>query len=104
MSATRRQFLASALAAGAGLALGGPAAAIDPIRRTGKPHLRLSLAAYSYRKYLDLKKPTMTLDDAHRLGGKVKGAIRAAVPRVQYVLVHMEPFAGATIPTGSPPS
>jgi sugar phosphate isomerase/epimerase len=63
---TRRQFLHTALAAGTGLALAGPAPAIDPIRRTGKPHIRLSIAAYSYRKYLDLKqkpKPRMTLDD-----------------------------------------
>jgi sugar phosphate isomerase/epimerase len=66
MTATRRQFLQSALAAGSGLALAGPAAAIEPIRRPGKPHIRLSIAAYSYRKYLDLKakpKPSMTLDD-----------------------------------------
>jgi hypothetical protein len=26
------------------------------------------------------------------MSGKVKAAIRGAVPRVQYVLVHMEPF------------
>src|SRR5262245_29240176 len=63
---TRRQFLHTALAAGTGMALAGPAAAIDPIRRPGKPHLRLSIAAYSYRQYLDLKpkpKPSMNLDD-----------------------------------------
>jgi divalent metal cation (Fe/Co/Zn/Cd) transporter len=36
--------------------------------------------------------PATRLDDAHRLGGMVKGAIRAAVPRVSWVLVHMEPF------------
>jgi sugar phosphate isomerase/epimerase len=63
---TRRQFLHTALAAGTGLALAGPAVAIEPVRRTGKPHIRLSIAAYSYRKYLDLKlkpKPSMTLDD-----------------------------------------
>lgn len=62
----RRQFLQSALALGAGLAAGTPAPAIDPIERRGNPHLRLSLAAYSYRKYLDLKQkpgPSMTLDD-----------------------------------------
>jgi sugar phosphate isomerase/epimerase len=61
-SLTRRQFLA----AGAALAVAGSAAAIEPIRRTGPPHLRLSLAAYGFRKYLDLKlqpKPQMTLDD-----------------------------------------
>src|SRR5262245_20467472 len=60
---TRRQFLHAALAAGAGLAAAGPAPAIDPIKRDGKPHLRLSIAAYSYRQYLDLKKRSMTLDD-----------------------------------------
>jgi cation diffusion facilitator family transporter len=36
--------------------------------------------------------PGLSLRDAHVLGGKVKGAIRAAVPQVQSVLVHMEPF------------
>jgi sugar phosphate isomerase/epimerase len=63
---SRRQFLGSALAAGAACSLApGRASAIEPIARTGKSHLRLSIAAYSYRKYLDLKikpKPPMTLD------------------------------------------
>src|SRR5437763_16614111 len=63
----RRQFLHSGLAASAGLALSAAGLpAIEPIRRNGKPHLRLSLAAYSFRKYLDLKikpRPPMTLDD-----------------------------------------
>lgn len=36
------------------------------------------------------------LREAHVLSGKVKSAILAAVPKVQYVLVHMEPFDGAT--------
>jgi len=36
--------------------------------------------------------PTMPLHDAHVLGGRVRRAIREAVPRVQDVLVHMEPF------------
>ncbi len=61
---TRRQFLHSALAAGTGMALSaGSTPAIEPIGRNGKSHIRLSIAGYSYRKYLDLKKPTMTLDD-----------------------------------------
>jgi divalent metal cation (Fe/Co/Zn/Cd) transporter len=37
----------------------------------------------------------MRLDVAHAVGGHVKSAIRAAVPRVANVLVHMEPFDGA---------
>lgn len=36
--------------------------------------------------------PMLSLHDAHILAGKVKGAIRAAVPQVESVLVHMEPF------------
>ncbi len=37
--------------------------------------------------------PTLTLDAAHILGGKVKRAIIRDVPNVQSVLVHMEPFS-----------
>ena len=59
---SRRRFLAaSALAASGGLRppLAG---AIDPIKRPGpNPDLKLSLAAYSFRQSLDLKKPAMTL-------------------------------------------
>ena len=36
--------------------------------------------------------PAMSLHDAHIVSGKVKGAIRAAVPAVSGVLIHMEPF------------
>lgn len=64
---TRRQFLTSAAVLGAGAALTAPRAeAIDAIRRTGKSRIKLSLAAYSFRRYLALnaqQKPTMTLDD-----------------------------------------
>ena len=45
--------------------------------------------------------PRLSLQDAHILGGMVKSAIRAAVPRVQAVLVHMEPFEPATTPVDS---
>jgi sugar phosphate isomerase/epimerase len=64
---TRRQFLQSTLALGTGIAVGtDPAAAIEPIRRHGKSHLRLSLAGYSYDRHLAFtrkSKPSMTLDD-----------------------------------------
>ncbi|MBL8797325.1 MAG: sugar phosphate isomerase/epimerase [Planctomycetia bacterium] len=67
MTVDRRQFLHAAVAASSTFAFAKqPAAAIEPIQRNGKPHLRLSIAAYSYRKYLDLKakpQPTMTLED-----------------------------------------
>ncbi|MEO8562476.1 MAG: cation diffusion facilitator family transporter [bacterium] len=38
----------------------------------------------------------LPLHDAHILSGRVKSAIRAASPRVNYVLVHMEPFVDGT--------
>jgi cation diffusion facilitator family transporter len=40
--------------------------------------------------------PEMPLETAHALGGRVKGNIHAAVPNVQSVVVHMEPFEGET--------
>jgi cation diffusion facilitator family transporter len=36
--------------------------------------------------------PKMSLHDAHIVSGKVKGAIRGAMPAVDGVLVHMEPY------------
>jgi sugar phosphate isomerase/epimerase len=55
---SRRQFLATSAA----LATGSFATAIDRIKRPpGKADLKLALAAYSYRDFLNLKKPTMTL-------------------------------------------
>ncbi|MGQ0650117.1 MAG: cation diffusion facilitator family transporter [Gemmatimonadaceae bacterium] len=44
--------------------------------------------------------PTLSLHDAHVLGGIVKSAIRRHVPKVQSVLVHMEPYGGGRGETG----
>src|SRR5262245_54637079 len=63
MKTTRRGFLAAGAAVGLAAST---AQAIEPIRRVGRPHMRLSLAAYSFRQALDLRrkpKPAMTLDD-----------------------------------------
>jgi sugar phosphate isomerase/epimerase len=60
MILSRRGFIAASAAAFA------PSMAypIDPIKRpSNKPDLKLSLAGYSFRQALDLKKPTMTLFD-----------------------------------------
>ncbi len=59
----RRGFLLGSLA-GAGALSIGAANAIEPIRRQGRPMMRLSLAAYSFRQALDLRRkpPTMNLD------------------------------------------
>jgi sugar phosphate isomerase/epimerase len=93
MSDSRRQFLLQGLGAGAAaLATSAPgaAAAMDPVSRTGPPRMRLSLAAYSYRKYLtDYRrgKPgpagTMTLEDFVDLCAKLE--LEGTEPTMYYV-------------------
>ena len=63
MSHHRRAFILSSLAAAGTLGSAATGFAIDPIRRTGRPLMRLALAAYSFRQALDLRRkpPTMTL-------------------------------------------
>lgn len=56
--------------------------------------------------YVDLHvqaEPSLSLHSAHILSGRVKGAVRAAVPGVAGVLIHMEPYEEARPSTGSPP-
>lgn len=63
MRFSRRELFAAAAATSLGLSAGP---AIEPITRQGLPRLKLSLAAYSFRQWLDLKKPkdpAMTLSD-----------------------------------------
>jgi sugar phosphate isomerase/epimerase len=62
MNPTRREFLHAAATIGVAPTARSKAV-IEPIRRNGKSHLRLSIAAYGFDRHLDLKKPTMTLDD-----------------------------------------
>jgi sugar phosphate isomerase/epimerase len=59
----RRDWFRTTTAAACGLAAASNINAIEPIQRTGKPSFRLSLAAYSFRQWLDLKKKEMTLFD-----------------------------------------
>ena len=88
MTANRRQFLRTAVAAGAGAALAAPATAIEPIKRHGKSHLRLSIAGYSYRKYLDLKKKEMTYDEFIDLAAEMS---TDAVELTQYYFPETTP-------------
>jgi cation diffusion facilitator family transporter len=67
------------------------AAGTDGVRAVEK--LRVRRAGMGY--YVDIHvqaEPSMPLREAHVLSGRVKGAIRSAVPAVSGVLVHMEPF------------
>lgn len=74
---------------------------IEPVRRAaeGVPSV-LAVEKLSARKaglvyYVDIHvqaNPSLSLHDAHALSGAVKSAIKATVPMVAGVLVHMEPF------------
>lgn len=77
---------------------------VEPIRRAAESvsgvlateKLAVRRAGLGYRVTIHVQAdPKLPLDEAHVLSGRVKGAIRAAEPTVQSVLVHMEPFVGA---------
>jgi sugar phosphate isomerase/epimerase len=69
MTLSRRDFLRTAAVTAVAPTLPSLSSAIDPIKRpSGTPDLKLSLAAYSFRQFLDLKKPSMTLFDFIDLG------------------------------------
>jgi cation diffusion facilitator family transporter len=74
---------------------------VDPVRRAaeGVPgvlateKLAVRRTGMTYRVTLHVQtEPTLPIREAHIVGGMVKSAIRAAVPRVDSVLVHLEPF------------
>ena len=54
----RRQFISAGAAALAGLSLASLVPAADPIVRSGQPHLKLSLAAYSFYRHLSQNWPS----------------------------------------------
>lgn len=61
---SRRGFLKTVLAGTTGIAVAAHApvvSALEPVARNGKSHLKLSLAAYSFRDQLGGDKPKMTM-------------------------------------------
>ncbi|MEK7401865.1 MAG: cation diffusion facilitator family transporter [Gemmatimonadota bacterium] len=64
---------------------------VEGVRDTEKLAVRKSGLGYRVTIHVHAD-PAMRLDAAHVLSGKVKSAIKAAVPQVQSVLVHMEPY------------
>jgi cation diffusion facilitator family transporter len=78
---------------------------VDPIRHAAESvpgvltieQLAIRKTGTDYHVTLHVQTdPMLPLHEAHVLGGKVKGAIRAAVPQVSSVLVHMEPYGEST--------
>jgi cation diffusion facilitator family transporter len=78
---------------------------VDPVRRAAesvpgvlaveKLHVRRTGLVYRATIHVQAE-PTMPLDEAHALGHRVTDAIRAAVPLVEAVVVHMEPYLSPT--------
>ena len=76
---------------------------VDPVRRaaesvegvlaTEKLAVRKTGLTYPVTLHVQTD-PEMSVRAAHVVGGKVKGANRAAVPQADSVLVHMEPYEG----------
>ena len=67
------------------------AADVDGVRNVETLHVRSAGLGF----YIDLHvqaDPALSLEAAHEISAQVKYAIRAALPRVVNVLVHMEPF------------
>jgi len=67
------------------------AAAVPNVRAIEKLHVRKVGMHYDVTVHVQTD-PGMSLEAAHALGGRVKAEIRAALPAVDHVLVHMEPF------------
>jgi cation diffusion facilitator family transporter len=67
------------------------ARAVAEVATTEKLRIRKTGPAYLVEIHVQ-SDPNLTLHDAHIVSGKVKSAIRAEIPAVRDVLVHMEPY------------
>jgi len=74
-------------------AVDAAAHAVEGVLATEKLKARKSGTRFLLEMHVQAE-PSLSLHDAHILSGKVKHAIRSAVPRVEGVLVHMEPYEG----------
>lgn len=75
-------------------AVDAAAQGVEGVLATEKLRIRRSGPRYWLELHVQAN-PALSLQEAHILSGKVKSAIRGAVPRVENVLVHMEPFEGS---------
>jgi divalent metal cation (Fe/Co/Zn/Cd) transporter len=74
----------------------GVAGSVEAFKAIEKLRMRKAGTGYFVDVHVQAE-PLLSLRDAHILSGRVKSAIRNAVPSVLGVLVHMEPFeAGLT--------
>lgn len=79
------------------------ARAVTGVSAIEKLHVRKAGMVYRVTVHVQTD-GAMSLDDAHALGGRVKRAICASSPQVNYVLVHMEPHDSARPESGGSPT
>jgi sugar phosphate isomerase/epimerase len=97
MNGSRRTFLKTIGVTAAAAGLPGSAEAIEPIRRRGGPQMHLSLAAYSFRKYLtDYKRRS---SGAAEGGGAESGAGAGSMTLEDFVDLCAEYGLSGTEPT-----
>ena len=73
------------------------ATSVDDVRAVEKLAVRRAGRGYWVDIHVEAD-PGMSLEEAHIVSGKVKGAIRATTPQVMGVLVHMEPHTVFSMP------
>jgi len=71
------------------------AAGVQGVADVEKVYVRKSGLQYWVDMHVEVE-PEMTVRAAHEVAHAVKDAIRAANANVQDVLVHIEPYAGAS--------
>jgi cation diffusion facilitator family transporter len=67
------------------------ASGVEGVRLIEKLRVRRFAAEYFVDMHVQAD-PSMTLEEAHNLSGRVKHAVIAALPLVAEVLIHMEPY------------
>lgn len=66
---------------------------VDGVRGVERCDARQSGRAYRVTMHAEVD-PAMSVAEAHALTGKVKAAVREAMPRVESLLIHVEPWEG----------
>jgi len=61
------------------------------VRDIEQTHARKAGTRYWVDMHVEVD-PEMTVADAHVISGKVKSAVRGAMPEVAGVLIHIEPY------------
>lgn len=94
LTAAVRELMDTAPAPGVRQAIAAAATAVPGVLAIEKLRVRGTRGSYAVDLHVQAD-PMMPLRDAHSLSGRVKSEIRAAVPQVASVLIHIEPFERA---------